>query len=421
MRTPRVFLLLAIAAAAGARGPSPARANPPPALFEHRAYISPDEIRHSDTRSLAERLVRRIHEECDLAGAADTGERRLGGDFDIIMMVPSDVIGSIRARGFLNQHQTRTTKGIRRLPARFAAEQELAMMRLPYDRKGRELLPKYAILNVRKAGMGAFFLPERYGRVAIVFKNEVAARATWTYADSLDYSRKTGRFLDGGESNPLLTRTAGYPGNKADRNQCGNYCEAQIWGRLDWSDVDYVMVSTAQPVNADVLAAGVPVYRYAASANPGQTAQFVRGERVAAPDAGAAKESPVPGPVDDSPTRSAGDLATKPKSPDVVRDLEMNFASSDPATRAMALYGLSELPWEEFKPRLLAGLADADALVAIQSVALAAERRGDADVSRSLRKLEEGVRKRLSDPMDADARDILEWLRRLERARLCAE
>ena len=47
---------------------------------------------------------------------------------------------------------------------------ELAMARLPYSERGRELLPKYAVLNVKKSGFGTFLLPERYGSVAIVLE-----------------------------------------------------------------------------------------------------------------------------------------------------------------------------------------------------------------------------------------------------------
>ncbi|MDE2144115.1 MAG: hypothetical protein KGJ84_17035, partial [Elusimicrobia bacterium] len=192
--------------------------------------------------------MRRLHRFCDLAGVPDPGGRRPGPDFDLIMMVPHEVLDSIVRYGFLNQHQTLTTGGFDRLSARFAAEQELAMLRLPYDSKGRELLPKYAVLNIRRPGYGAFSLPARYGDVAVVFKTEVRSRTTWTYADSLDYSRTTGRFAAGGAANPVLPHTLEYPGKAADRNVCGNYCEAQIWGKLSWADVDYVMISTAGAV-----------------------------------------------------------------------------------------------------------------------------------------------------------------------------
>jgi hypothetical protein len=440
-------------ALAAASHPRPASGNP--SGLRHRAFISPEEIRAADTRTLAKLLVRRLHQECDLAGAPDPEQRRLGGDFEIMMMIPSETIASIVKYGFLNQHQTLTSKGFQLVAARFAAEQELAMMRLPYDRKGRELLPKYALLNVRKAGFGSFPLPTRYGDVAVVFKKEVEERAPWTYADSLDYSQRTGRYKSGGASNPVLARTTLYPGKSADRNACGNYCEAQIWGKLSWGDVDYVMIGSSRPVPSSVLAAGTRVYRYAAAVNPGQTAQFVRGEPVAAPpgrEAAAVGDAPpavarfLTGEVyagmkdeelarrveasaseaEESPAsserrRMLGELAARRKTPVVARELGKAAGSADATARSLALYGLSELPWKDFKPYLLAGLKDADPRVAVEAIAFASEHGDDAEVSGRLEELKSGIESRSNGPRRSADQDVEEWLERFRKARFCDE
>jgi hypothetical protein len=408
--------------------------------------ISPAEIRSADTRTWAERLVRRIHERCDAAGAPDPAGRR-PGSYELIMMVPAEALASIRARGFLNQHQTLATKGFDRLSARFEAEQELAMLRLPYGREGRELLPKYAVLNIRRRGYGAFFLPARYGSVAIVFKRKVEARTTWTYADSLDFSRKSGRYSQGGAANPVLARTTLYAGNAADRNECGNYCEAQIWGKLTWDDVESVMISTGDSFPAALADAGVPVYRYRAQENPGQTAQYVRGSRVAPPRAGPSRgdEPPEPGvvnflkgesdaaqtdeelarnaaeapPGDPERARLLGDLAERPASPSIAAALKTLSSAADAPARALALGGLSALPWREFKPFLLTALNDRETNVLIQAVSLAAAHRGDADVAAGLDALRGRIARRRNDPMDAGAGDIQEWLDRASAGKLC--
>lgn len=329
------------------------------------------------------------------------------------------------------------------------------MMRLPYDRKGRELLPKYAILNVRRPGFGSFPLPARYGGVAVVFKKEVSERATWTYADSLDYSQKTGLYEKGGAANPVLARTTRAPAKSADRNACGNYCEAQIWGKLTWRDVDYAMVASSAAVPAALFATGTPVYRYEAASNPGQTAQYVRGERLIAPRAAtgarAAGSSPavenflrgeadarlpdaeLVGRLEDSAAaakdsgavmerrRLLGELAGRRKSPAVVRELDKAAVSPDAADRALALYGLSELPWREFKPRLLAALGDEDPRVAAAAVAFSFDHAGDGEVAGRLKALARRTKSRLEDPRNAGETVAAEWLDRLQKPLFCAD
>lgn len=393
---------------------APARA----AELRHRLVVGPEEIRALDTRTLAELLVGRVLRECDLAGGPSSGEKVLGDDARLIMMVPARLFGAIARDGFLNQHQTRTTGGQHRESDRFEAEQELAMLRLPFGAKGRELLPKYAVLDVKRTGLGTYRLPTQYGSVAVVFKKEVAARATWTYADSLDYSRKTGRFDAGGADNPVLARTFLYARKKDDRNRCGNYCEAQIWGKLTLDDVDYVMIKSSEPVPPAVAERGIPVYDYAvpdstsAVVDASRTAQYVRGAlRPAATAAAASTSTSKAEPRDGFSTRQRriGELAEGPKTPAVAASLEEAFASADDGTRALALYGLSELPWEKFKPRLLEGLDAAPGPLLISAVAFAADHREDADIAARLDRL------RRSPPSVAS-----EWVERLDEPLLCS-
>jgi hypothetical protein len=368
---------------------SPARS----AELKHRLFIGPEEIRTLDTRTLAELLVARVRRECDLAGAPPSGGKVLGEDPDLIMMVPAGKFDAIARDGFLNQHQTRTTGGQHRESDRFELEQELAMLRLPFDAKGIELLPKYAVLDAKTAGLGTYRLPTQYGGVAVVFKKEVAERATWTYADSLDYSQKAGRFDAGGDANPVLARTFAYERKKGDRNRCGNYCEAQIWGKLSLDDVAYVMIASSEPVPAALSRTGVPVYDYsvpdstAAVVDPSRTAQYVRGALRAVPtSAGAAAATP--------PERAAGPGNLS--------------ALSAAQAKSLALYDASERPWAEFKPFLLEALGATKGPLLISAVALAAERRGDADVAARLDALRRGPKS-----------DATEWLERLDDARLC--
>ena len=404
----------------------PGRAAQPSALaLKHRFYISPEEIRTLDSRTLAKLLVERIHSECDLAGAPPSGERVLGDDAELIMMVPAGKLDAIARDGFLNQHQTHKTGGQHRESDRFEAEQELAMLRLPFGTRGGELLPKYAVLDIKKTGLGTYRLPTQYGGVAIVFKKEVAERASWTYADSLDYSQKTGRFDAGGANNPVLARTFLYERKKEDRNRCGNYCEAQIWGKLTLEDVAYAMVRDTEPMPAALARAGISVYDYtvpdstAAVVDAGRTAQYIRGALLLVDSSAIRPAPPEPDASGGSTDKSGGDMVAQrllglitessPKTPTGAAMLKKEFASGDEQARALALYGLSELPWSDFKPYLIAGLDAAPGQLLISAVAFAADHQDDADVSERLDRL------RRAPPSVAS-----EWVERLTKRHLCS-
>lgn len=360
-----------------------------PALARDRPYRSAADLRAADTRTLAAGLVRRLREGCE----KQKGAPLLGEDAAILMMVPSELLGAILERGFLNRHQTGTGRGLAGAAERFEAEQQLAMMRLPYDRKGRELLPKYGLLDAADSGLGSFPLPARYGDAVVAFKPEVRERATWTYADSLDRSRTAGRFLKGGTSNPVLARSFSFPAGSAGASRCANYCEVQIWGALDWSDVAYAMIPSTAAVPSALLRAGVPVYRWSPGSRPGRTAQYVRGPLVPSGSAAfrsAAGEARAPAPLAGAPGRSLELLAS------------------------------SEGPWSAFKPRLLAALRDPEPVVVLEAAALASGHLEDRDVAAALRVLREDSEARLRGPGDQDPPlDVLEWLDRAETGRLC--
>lgn len=420
MRVPGFVLLGLILTAAGESRAAP--------QLKHRFHVAPDEIRALDTRTLGEMLVQRLHRECDLAGSPAAEGSPVGDDSEIVMMVPSETVASIVTHGFLNQHETLTTQGVYTIPARFEAEQELAMIRLPYSHKAKELLPKYALLIARRPDFGVFPLPTRYGSVAVVFKKKVMKRATWTYADSSDFHFQAGRFNIGGVANPVLTHTRLYRRKPGDTNKCGNYCEAQIWGKLTFEDVDYLMIRDTEPIPASLLESGLRVYRYSSPVNA--SAPYVRGELVTS---GADGMEPPVGPslavknhLSDGERASLGDaelaagglsasvvgeLGARPKNAAVVQELMNAAGAAEPWIRSLALYGLSELPWSEFRPHLLQGLKDANPLVNSQAIALSAEHQDDAEVSSLLG----GLRRRSVQELLATS----DWLDRLAKPRIC--
>jgi hypothetical protein len=408
MRLAPLALLLAAAPVAAAPTPAPALA--------HRLFIAPEEARTLDSRTLAELLVARIRRECDEAGPPAPGEKALGDDPGLVMMVPASKLDAIARDGFLNQHQTRTTGGQSRERDRFESEQELAMLRLPLGLP--ELLPKYAIVDAKRSDLGTYPLPVRYGGVAVVFKKEVWARATWTYADSLDFSRTAGRFDAGGAANPVLPHGVDYSRKPGDGNRCGNYCEAQIWGKLRLDDVAYAMVRASEPVPSAFARAAIPVYEYVvpesstAVVDAGRTAQYER--RALLPLGRPARAAPTnvittgghaaPGEFTAEQRRIAA-LAVDGSDPE---GLEEAAESGDEQTRALALYGVGGLPWDEVKPLILAALDARKGPLLISAVALASEHRDDSDVGIRLDALRRGPKN-----------DATEWIERLDKARLC--
>jgi len=404
------------------------------ASAESRLVVTPAEIRTTPTRALAERLVERVRRECDEGG---TGAAPAAGA-RLVMLVPLADFPAIARFGFLNRHLTRAAGGADELAERFEAEQELALARLPYDLHGRELLPKYAILDAPDRGLGRFLLPRRRGEAAVVFKPEVAARATWTYG--------------GGDANRARPHTFAYRRKPGDRGRCAGYCEAQIWGELNLSDVESLLIPRGAKVPVGAASAGLRVYRYAVPAStsaadaPARTAVYVRGPAVrvstgpevlptpaeyrARPELAGLRVGFEEARLDDDAAarrlaasrdpderlRLTGVLAARAKTPGVIAALESALRDDGAATRAQALYGLGEAPWERFKPALLAALKDSDRRVRVQAAAHAADHRDDADVAAALAAAKAAAEARASD---VGAADELEWLSRPDRPRLC--
>lgn len=410
--------------------------------LRHEFHLAPDDFRGADTRELAVKLVERLHRACESASDRSAA-RAVGDDAEVLMMVPQEAFDSIARHGFQNQHVTNMTRGDNRTSPRFLAEQELAMLRLPYSHKGRELLPKYALLNPLKGGFGAYRLPERYGAAAVVFKKEVLPRVTWTYADSLDFSRKAGLSPVDGRTNPVFPRTARYRRPSDEKNVCVNYCEAQVWGELDLSDVAYVMLPEGVPLSDALRRAGTPVYRFSVPAKTiPAAAQYLRGALLKAGAQPAPSDASAPSAAESaildsigierlsdeelmkaaraekSPDdefamsrrlRLVGELAVRAKSPEILSLLRESFQSRDGMERAVALHGLSELPPELFRPHLLEALGDPRPLVQAAAVALAAEQRGVPAVGSAL----ESLSRRKLNPA------VRQWLDRLEHGAVC--
>lgn len=207
------------------------------APLSKRSYITPEEYRKFTSREIGEKLIQKIHQACDEQRGEKTGPT-IGDQSDIMMYVPSGVLDSVAKYGFQNQHITRTTKGCNCREMRWSQENILSGTLHSYSSKAKDVLPKYSALNVRNkdffsyAGSGS---ANEYGDVIFVFKEDVKKRSSWTRTDSLGASPFRG-------SN--VVSTFGFKEKQPANFKCAGYCETQIWGELDLSDVEYAIVNT---------------------------------------------------------------------------------------------------------------------------------------------------------------------------------
>jgi hypothetical protein len=430
---------LAKASATASHGETPVKIP----VLAHRFYVSPDEAREYDTRTLATLLIQRLHNECDLSSDPEPTEKPVSNDSELVMMANGRLMSSIAKWGFQNQHETASTGGCACTENRFNTEQEMIMSELPYSNKGKELLPKYSSFNVKRSDFGSFSLPTQYGDTAIIFKPEVKARSTWTYSDSLTTDTGHSELYQSGFKNGNLTHTDQYTRDKNDKNQCSNYCEAQIWGELDMTDVDSLLVAQASDITDDMKALGVPIYQRLTTSPTPSAAQYSKGPLLYTPPAGVKpiapkaltedelqkivtpdpSGSPLPPPVRsiaggklleftpneklaspesiaaftastvssgwgslDTSSSGLAELAGRKKTPAIIAGLEEVFDKGTPVSKALALYGLSEAPWTEVKSRVITALTGTDQPLALLGIAIAADHQTDPDIVEALKK-----------------------------------
>ncbi|MCM2277551.1 MAG: hypothetical protein NDJ89_05695 [Oligoflexia bacterium] len=316
-------------------------------------------------------------------------------------------------------------------------------------------------MNLKGGDFGKFSLPAHYGDVAVVFKPEVKQRMIWSYTDSLGTDKSRRRLR-----RPPMT--AQYETPEANRKACYGYCEAQIWGALDLTDVAYLMIKEGDKVPESLKKLGVPVYFYRPEPNPEHAAGFTRLEqavagnpaRIKRPDVLTLSEiekaknepavrdipKPFPNPIKSilvskeqsilsesellerisSPESTPADresdsafdpkeqlvaeLATRPKTPAVIRKLKELMTDSSVHIRSQAAYGLSELPWSEFKRIALHCLKDSSEVVKLECLALVADHlTDDADIAKAIRELEAA---------EGDSK-LKDWIKVLQAKRLC--
>lgn len=183
-------------------------------------------------------------------------------DAEPLMAFGAGNLSAIIQKGFLNQHQTRTTGGSRNLDNRQSTENrffQLALEQAWVDDSNsivNFLRPKYAFGHYKKSYPGLTHeFHYQYGNVHVAFKNVVKKRTTITNSDSLGF---TGVYVE--------TFFQPDPKDMLDRSTGQYYREAQIWGRLTIQDVAYFLVDCINPSGDGVISTlkaanlDIPVY-----------------------------------------------------------------------------------------------------------------------------------------------------------------
>lgn len=177
-----------------------------------------------------------------------SSEDILKPDFDFfhnsisMMAFDPQYFRQIIENGFRNQHQVGHTQGFDDNDSRAFREDLLLNLKLEINynstdrfRIQNEIRPKYAYGSFSKLEneLKPSFL-NQYGSVFAVFKPEVKSRTSFSNDDSLENFEGHMQF-----------HTPYYMSSKlsSEFNRLGKYYESQIWGKLTFDDVDYLLVN----------------------------------------------------------------------------------------------------------------------------------------------------------------------------------
>jgi hypothetical protein len=194
---------------------------------------------------------------------------------ELQLVIPEKVLGKVLENGILNQHQTHTSSAALGGSERALAEDKFLGYHLEShygeDKTGvaNQIRPKYALLGLQagipndtpiadtQTGPG---YAHNYGNIVVVFNNEVKDRTTFTMMDSLKGVNSVAAKWD-------RVRTLRYKSDQSLAGESGEYVEAQIWGKLDASDINHFLVNCPRfaevsPAAMKMLkASGKPVYK----------------------------------------------------------------------------------------------------------------------------------------------------------------
>ena len=159
------------------------------------------------------------------------------GDTKIQLAFWEKLIEPIASGCFKNQHQTHSSEGLLFGEQRSAIENEMIKLKLEWRYEDNpknpvhQLRPKYAYLGLQKSlpNLRTGYSPS-YGNILAVFKDAVKKRTTFTPGDSL--------LVNPANETRTLSYRAAAPTTLEAR-----YWEAQVWGEICFSDVEYFLVN----------------------------------------------------------------------------------------------------------------------------------------------------------------------------------
>jgi hypothetical protein len=182
-------------------------------------------------------------------------------DSEIILFFGNKDFDSILEKGFLNQHQTGTSRGHYDPSIRSRIEDLVAGLNLGLSEDALRLRPKSAFLNIpvdidlhEKISS-----PLNYGNIGAVMKSSVYDRATWTSGDSVNVYYRLGDSKEDIQTGLTVRGTF-------DRKSLPNfsndyhYYEAQIFGKIDFNDISHFLVADEDKIS-QLIQLKKPIYQ----------------------------------------------------------------------------------------------------------------------------------------------------------------
>lgn len=239
-----------------------------------------------DSRIIGRAIVQNIHERYEYSRQASEHPGEVAFDWardsKVQMVFNPSLLAPILENGFLNQHQTGSSKGsyspeYRARLEDLLADQQIGSYSARRDLRAHAVRPKYGMVDLmpdrflgRRNSLG-----EWYGDWVAVFKDEIKSRTTWTINDGLLFGEST--FRDPQER-AVVQGT--FQAKTIDTSVRGGYIEAQIWGEVRMEDVDYVMVPPGAAISqvAKLKRLGLHVFEYEVRDVAGRTRRVVTRE-----------------------------------------------------------------------------------------------------------------------------------------------
>jgi len=230
-------------------------------LFSFEDFLPKELLEKYDTRFVARLLIERKTVEMSNSDTKESAYNFMQ-DSRIIMGVSFNILELIKENGFLNQHQTKSTKGALAYSRRRIYEDNAIGVRVERRDEyvngqsvANTLRPKYSYLVLDKAHPGIKTkINPQYGNVFVVFKNKMKLRSTFTAGDSLDTE------ADWSTTYTYSLNLNRFPRLKKDYD----YFESQVWGELTLKDVDSFLVNCIEPLTAQQISQikdlGKPVF-----------------------------------------------------------------------------------------------------------------------------------------------------------------